>query len=304
MNRAGSRFAAVLALSTGLAMAEPPAAPAPFLFEVEGPAARHYLLGSVHLLPASTQPLPPALDAAYAATHTLVIETDLDAVAAPELQQRMLAAARDDRAGGLEARVGKKLYRRLQVRARQLGMPTPVCAALRAWFCALAIDLHRLQQAGFSPTYGIDRRYFALAQEDGRPVVGLESPEFQIGLFTDMPEALSRQMLAATLDEDTYESQTPEDLLRVWRAGDLDEVERMARELRKHYPDLYARILADRNRAWVSPLVERFKQATPALVVVGAAHLPGPDGLLALLKERGFEARPVAEVQPGPADPR
>ena len=303
MRRALASAAMALALLAGLAVAaEPVASPAPFLYEVAGPKARHYLLGSVHLLPPSAVPPPAALDAAYDATRVLVVETDLDAVGTPEMQERMLSAARD--AGGLEARIGKKLYRKLQERAKALGMPTPVCAELRAWFCALALELHRLQQAGFSPAHGIDRRYFNLAREDGRPVVGLETAEFQVGLFAQMPEALSKQMLAASLDEATYESQTPAQLLALWRAGDVAELERVARDLRKHYPELYARILADRNRAWVAPIGERLKQDLPVLVIVGAAHLPGADGLLALLKEQGFEAKPVtAAVVETPAKP-
>ncbi|MGH8481087.1 MAG: TraB/GumN family protein, partial [Nevskiaceae bacterium] len=102
---------AALALVAGLcSAAEPAASFAPFLWEVQGPKARHYLLGSVHLLPASAMPPPSALDAAYAATRLLVVETDLDVLATPQMQERMLGAAREDRPGGLEARIGKKLY--------------------------------------------------------------------------------------------------------------------------------------------------------------------------------------------------
>lgn len=275
---------------------EPAASPAPFLWEVAGPQARHYVLGSVHLLPADALPLPGALDAAYAATQMLVMETDLDALATPEIQGRMLGAAREDRKGGLQGRIGKKLYGKLQARAAQLGMPTPVCADLRAWFCALALELYPLQQAGFSLENGIDRRYFGLARDDGRPVVSLETAEFQVNLFAQMPESLGKQMLGATLDEATYQSQTPAELLRMWRAGDVAALEQVVREMRKRYPELYARILADRSREWAAPLAERMKHEVPMLVVVGAAHLPGPDGLLALLAARGLAATPVTAI--------
>jgi hypothetical protein len=273
---------------------------APFLWEVPGPKANHFVLGSVHLLPPSALPLPVALDRAYAATSILVVETDLEALASPEMQGRMLGAAREDRPGGLQARIGKPLYRKLQARAGALGMPTPVCADLRAWFCALALELYPLQQAQFSMDYGVDQHYFNLAREDDRPVVGLETPEFQIGLFAKMPEALSKQMLAATLDEATYESQTPEELHRMWRTGDVAALERVVKDMRKRYPELYARILAERSRTWAAILALRMKQEEPLLVIVGAAHLVGPDGLLGLLKSRGLDARPVSGAVEAP----
>ncbi len=273
-----------------------PAADAPFLWEVQGPLARHYLLGSVHLLPPESRPLPAALDAAYANTRALVVETDLAALASPEIQNRMLAAAREDRKGGLKAQVGKKLFGKLQARAGALGMPTPVCADLRAWFCALALELYPLQQAQFSMEYGVDHEYFTRARDDGRRVAALETPVFQVELFAQMPDALGKEMLAATLDEKTYESQMPQELHRMWRSGDLPLLTRVVEEMRREYPKLYARILAERSRAWVTPLEDYFRQDVPVLVIVGAAHLPGPDGLLALLKARGFALKPVTAV--------
>lgn len=286
---------------------QPPAIPAsaaaPFLWEVHGPKARHYLLGSVHLLPPSSRPLPAALDAAYAASQALVVETDLAALATPEIQNLMLGAAREDRPGGLKARIGKKLFAKLQSRAGKLGMPTPVCAELRAWFCALALELYPLQQAQFSVEYGVDHEYFSRARDDGRPVITLETPAFQIELFAQMPEALGKDMLAATLDEKTYDSQTPEEIHRMWRTGDLPLLAQVVDEMRRGYPQLYARILADRTRAWMAPLGEYLEQEVPVMIVVGAAHLPGPDGLLALLKARGYELKAVTAVVETPAGP-
>jgi hypothetical protein len=297
------RVVAVLALAWFAADAGAREAEAPFLWEVKGASARHYLLGSVHLLPPSAMPLPVALDRAYAATQALVVETDLEALSSPELQGRMLGAAREDRPGGLQGSIGKSLYRKLQARAKALGMPTPVCADLRAWFCALALELYPLQQAQFSPEHGIDQHYFTLAREDRRPVIVLEPAEFQIGLFAQMSEPLARQMLAATLDEATQTSQTPEELYRIWRTGDVGALEQLTRDLRKQFPELHARLLSDRNRAWLPQLAERLDQDMPLLVIVGAAHFVGPEGLLALLKARGFEVKPVSGEAPPPAKP-
>jgi len=273
-----------------------PAHAAPFLWEVPGPKARHFLLGSVHLLPASAYPLPAALEQAYGATLAIVLEADLADLAAPELQGRMLGAAREDRAGGLKARIGKPLYAKLQKRAAALGMPTPVCDEFRAWFCALALELYPLQQAQFTMEHGLDNYFFARARDDGRPIAGLESAEFQVNLFATMPEALSKQLLAATLEETTYTAQSPQELYRIWRAGDVATLDKLMKDLRQRYPELSQLLLTGRNRAWLPRLTEALRSDVPHLVVVGAAHFVGPEGLLALLKAQGFEPKPAEGV--------
>lgn len=269
---------------------------APFLWQVQGPKAVHYLLGSVHMLPMSAHPLPEALDSAYAATRGLVLEADLADLGAPEFQGRLLGAARDDRPGGIKASIGDKLYKKLQLRAAALGAQAPMCDAFRAWFCSVTLDLLALQSAGFMSELGIDQHYYALAREEGRPVIGLETADEQAMLFIGLSEPMSVAMLAATLDELTSESQDPAELLRMWQADDVAELDKMLADLRKRYPAIYSRLLADRNRAWMSELAALLGEETPQLVIVGAAHLPGPDGLIALLKARGLKVQPVREM--------
>lgn len=291
-------LAAAGALAAAAASAQDPAGRAPFLWTVAGPGVTHYIAGSVHLLPDAAHPLPDALEEAYEDTRELVLETDLAALGSAALQGKLLGAAREDREGGLKARIGKPLYDKLQRRAAQLGMPVPVCEDFRPWFCALALELFPLQQAGFTVENGLDNHFYARAREDGRPVIPLETARFQIDLFALMPEALSREMLAATLDESTWTSQSPAELFRTWRSGDVARVERLVADLGRSHPELHSRLLAQRNRAWVQPLVSRLRGEVPVLVVVGAAHLPGADGLLALLKAQGLAIEPAGTPIP------
>lgn len=266
---------------------------APFMWEVKGTKATHYLIGSVHMLPESAHPLPPGLDEAYAATRGLVLEADIDDLGSPEFQTRLLAAARDDRAGGLKSRIGDKLYATLQARAVAMGAPAPICDGFRAWFCAVTLELMAMQRAGFNPELGIDQHFFARARDDGRPVLGLETAEEQGELFIGLDEKQSVAMLASTLDEITSGSQDPLELLRLWRDADLPALEKILKELRQQHPLIHARMISDRNRAWVPDLLPLFAGAAPQMVIVGAAHLPGPDGLLALLKARGLSISPA-----------
>src|SRR3569623_2712691 len=112
------------------------------------------------------------------------------------------------------------------------------------------------------------------------PIRWLEEPQAQIDLFATMSDKLGEQFLAATLDEQADESQTPEGLLRMWRNGDMGELEKMIRDMKARQPQAYARMLAERNRAWMPKLEKILASDNTQLIVVGAAHSTGPDGLL------------------------
>jgi uncharacterized protein len=265
---------------------------APFLWEIQGAKAKHYLMGSVHLLPASTQPLPAALENAYAKSKGIAFESDLASLADPKSQLAMFNAAVAP--NGLRPLVSKEVYERLQKTAHDLNMPlADTCDPYKPWFCAMTLEIFAYQQAGFQSEYGLDQFFFSRALEDGKPVRWLEEPQAQIDLFAKMSDKLGEQFLASTLDEQTDDNQNPEGLLRMWRNGDMAELEKITRDMKAHQPQAYARLLVERNRAWMPKLEKILASDNTQLIIVGAAHSAGPDGLLALLKAKGYDVRAV-----------
>lgn len=275
------------AVSAGAAAADD----APFLWQLRlagvDTAPTHHLIGSVHMLPASAQPLPQAYLQAYAAAQRVVFETDLASIGSPALQARMIAVATEVGDGGLRAEIAAPLYRRLQQRLPKLELSPTLCDTMRAWFCALTLELTSYLRAGFDPSLGVDPQLHARALRDGKPIVWLEAPEQQLALFTQMPLPLGAEFLASALDGLDDDALSPQRLVEAWRSNDqaflATQVERMQRE----QPQAYARLLADRNRTWLTPLDRWLRDGTPTLIVVGAAHLVGPDSLIELLRARG-----------------
>jgi len=276
---------------TASATAEPAAtSSAPFLWRVTVGDITHYLLGSVHLLPKSAQPLPPALDKAYAAADTLVFESDLGALDAPAMQRAVLAAARGK---GLRGEIPSALYERVQAHARAYGLPDTVCDPYAAWFCAMTLEIFSFQQQGFDAASGLDQHFYAKAANDNKTVAWFEAPDEHLRLFTDMDADMGRRFLASVLDEDGDPQQQPAALLKAWKAGDVAYVEQLDADMKRRYPALYERLLAARNRGWLPLLAARLKLPASQLIIVGAAHLVGPDGLVPALRQRGFDVRRV-----------
>jgi uncharacterized protein len=65
-------------------------------------------------------------------------------------------------------------------------------------------------------------------------------------------------------------------------------VERIVQAELKAEPQMYQRLLVDRNKAWLPKIEALFTRSGHALVVVGAAHLVGADGVVAMLKAKGY----------------
>ncbi|TJY60024.1 TraB/GumN family protein [Sinimarinibacterium sp. CAU 1509] len=269
--------------------------PAPFLWKIDGPQATHYLLGSVHLLPPSIYPLPSALDHAYTASDVVVLETDIEAIGSADVARRTLQAAIDPTAGGLRAALGARAYAQLGQLIEARGLPPTLCDRVKAWFCAMTLEVMLYQQNGFSPALGIDQHYADRARNDGKPLRWLEPLEDHLALLTQMPDAAGTAYLLATLDNANEDEADPATLLRAWQNSDTAFMREQTEQMRREHPQAYARLLGDRNRAWLPQLITLFEASTPALVIVGAAHLSGDEGLVAQLTRRDFRIQSVMQ---------
>jgi uncharacterized protein len=271
-------------------------AEAPFLWQVHGPKTTHYLLGSVHLLPEESVDLPSGIADAYDAADGLVFETDIGAIEQPQVSIAMLAAARSPH--GLKSEIGERMYAQLLKQAARIGMPVSACDPFRAWFCAMTLEVFSYRKAGFSGGNGIDKQLYSRAHEDDKAMRWLEQPAAHIGLFTGMSEGLSREFLASAVDDsDNDAGDDPAELLRAWKENDTGAIETLDRQLKAGYPGVYQHLLAQRNRDWMPLLKRLLDGAEPQLVVVGAAHLVGPDGLIVLLRARGYKVTPYISTE-------
>lgn len=268
----------------------PAAAATPFLWSYQNGGVTHYFAGSVHLLPEAVQ-MPPKLLAAAEGSLVLAFESDVAAMNQPEVQVGLLEQAQAPR--GLQRDIGAPLYRRTQQALQQQGLPETMCDLFRAWFCAMTLEMLQYTRAGFQPDAGIDQQLHGLGEAQGKTLVALEELPVHLALFTEMQPAIATQMLAATLDQAVEQKDLPQEMLRLWRNNDLPAVAGLIAEMKQKHPQIYQRLLAQRNRNWLPRITQLLRANKPAMIVVGAAHYPGQDGLLALLEQRGFRLQAV-----------
>ncbi len=93
---------------------------------------------------------------------------------------------------------------------------------------------------------------------------------------------------AGALEEGDHFAAEFDALVAAWRAGDARALERMMAEEFKDSPGLFRTLTTERNRRWMQTLTGLLGEDQDYLVVVGALHLVGRDGLVELLRRQGY----------------
>jgi uncharacterized protein len=260
-----------------------------FAWKVTGKSGVVYLVGSVHLLSNDFYPLQPALEAAYKDSDLLVEEVDMAELTDPSAQLALLGKAMLPSATPLDKVISAETYAMLTKRAEALGLPLEPFKMLKPWMVALTLVQMEWQQAGFDPQLGLDMHFYNQAKADGKTTQGLETAEYQISRLDGLTLQQQERMLAESLKELDDEKANMKKLVDAWRSGDSATVEKIVLADLKTEPVLYQRLLVERNRNWMPKIDALFARPKHALVVVGAAHLVGPDGLLAMFKAKGYK---------------
>src|SRR5687768_11720311 len=261
-----------------------------FLWKVEdSKGASAYLLGSLHVLTADAYPLPAAIDRAFAESKTLVEEVDLDEMSDPMMMMAALSKAMLTGGQTLDQVISADTYAEVTKRAEAYGMPMMALQRMKPWLVAVTLMAPTLQSAGFKPELGIDRHFFDRAKEKGLKRQALETLAYQLDRFDQMPMKLQEELLKATIEDLDTQVAGVKDMVRAWSTGDLATIEKLTLTAFLESPELYQRLLLERNQNWV-PHVERcLSEKAGCFVVVGAAHLVGKDGLPTLLARKGYK---------------
>ena len=281
------RLLAVLAL--GLLLAAPVTA-TPALWMIRRAHTTIYLFGTVHLLPHDTAWRFPALDKALAASDSLTIElTDDDSA---RMQALVLQYGLDP-GHPLADKLTRAENIALTHAAQVAGVPggATTLQVMRPWLAALTLAVAPLLKAGLNPAHGVDKRLQAQMLQAGKPVHGLETAAQQIRFFADMPPAVELAFLRSTLRDTDHAGTELGTLIAAWKAGDTATIARLEDEqLRQREPQLYQRLLVQRNAAWAKQIAAMLQRPGTVFIAVGAAHLAGPDSVQAQLHKLGIEA--------------
>lgn len=279
--------------------------PVPLLWKVSDEDNAVYVLGSFHLLRPDDYPLSQDVEAAFADAERVVFELSPEEMGSPTLGMQMAQAAMRTDGTRLDSELAPEVAARLRewieenaAHLQAVGVTADALQLFEPWFAGLMISLTEMGKMGLDPKLGLDAHFAVAAQQAGKQTAGLETAAQQIAFLDGMDKIEQLQMLAEALDESEEGRAEMEALHRQWREGDARGMwEGLGAEMRAKYPQLYRRINVERNDNWVREL-ERFlrEDGDDTLVVVGALHTLGGDGIVEKLEARGYKVERICSA--------
>ena len=265
----------------------------PAFYRISKGNEQHWLLGSIHAGKPSLYPLPDPVERAWQQSRALVMEVDMTHISQAQWQE-MGAITRLVDGKTLKDHLPMDLYRRTLIAAGQNGLTEAMLAPLRPWFAAITLTQAALERTGYRGEFGVDQHFAKRANDGGKPIVGLETLLEQLGYLASVGDNQTL-MLESTLDELPELEKGFAEVMKAWQDGDQATLINLLKE-EMAPPKLQAwleqTLLAERNRNWVKKWPGLPNES---FIVVGALHLYGEQGLLALLEQQGWRITPLTE---------
>ncbi len=266
---------------------------APAMWEVRDKDSVVYLFGSMHVLRPDVRWRTRAFDHAYAAADRVWFETRVDL---PAEQVKALV----DRYGvdpdrPLTQKLSPTALATLRPVLDRDGVPLETVERLRPWAAAMMLSVAPMTREGGAVASGVDSATTERAKTAEKPIETFETFEQQLRIFADLPERAELDYLDDVAREQLSPPRDGVVLERAWLKGDMARLgSRLVDPMKARRPALYEALLHRRNLAWADRLDAEMRQGKGTdLVVVGALHMAGNEGLPPLMKARGYSVRRI-----------
>lgn len=259
------------------------------IWKVEKGSEVVYIGGTIHLLRESDYPLPEEFLNAFANADILVLEADMGQLKSLEVQQKIMAGATYPPGEGLDQVLSKEAYDALAEYCQQNGLPLVAMNQFKPSLVSLTILGLEMQKLGLSVEFGIDINFYQRAVSEGKDLIYIETIDEQIAYILAMGEGQESEFMLKGLSDLHKMTEQFKDMIRYWKTGDDDKMEDLIlAEFREEYPELYESLIKGRNELWLPQIEALFLTEEDELVLVGAGHLIGEEGIITMLKERGY----------------
>ncbi|HEY5752701.1 MAG TPA: TraB/GumN family protein [Chthoniobacterales bacterium] len=258
------------------------------LWRVKGESNTVYLMGSVHILPKAAYPLKPAMNRAFRDSQRLVFEIPLGADEQEKALRDTLRAGLYPKGETLSENLTPETLAMLKGTLPYFNIPLEKLEPIRPWLVSdLLLNLY-LEKQGYSADLGIDMYFLAAAQKSKKPISALETVRDQTVPFAKFSDRAADTYLRDTLSGLPFTVAWFRQMAAAWRGGDVPALEAVVLSTQQKDRYFHKTVFTDRNDHWMPAIRGLIGRKDNYLVIVGAGHLVGQEGVVEQLRRAGF----------------
>jgi uncharacterized protein YbaP (TraB family) len=265
----------------------------PALWSISDADSTVYLFGTVHILPPELTWRTPAVDAALDDAEIVYFEADATSAEAQAQTQVLIPQLGLNEPGvTLSSLISDEAKAHIATIAERLGAPAEILAAqmdpLKPWLANLTLAILQIQAGGYDPASGVEYKLTAAAQEAGKAFGFFETLEEQLRFFADLPMETQIADFEVGVAQMVENPELLSEMVQAWAVGDMATLDRVFNEdMRDSSAELYQTLIVQRNQNWIPQIEAALASDQDAFVAVGAGHMPGESGVIALLEANG-----------------
>jgi uncharacterized protein YbaP (TraB family) len=247
-----------------------------------------YIFGTIHVLPTADFELDEKVKIAFGDSEELVMEMDMTD---PTLETKMFQMMNMSHGMTLDQLLTEEQYEMLSKKLQSIVGVPPL--ALMNGFKPFMVATMMISEYVSNDPASFEMTLMSMAAAREMPVSGLESIEDQMAVFDSIPYSDQAEDLMDMVENSDEMKELFADMVAQYKAEEVNALyittaEYMASEEEMKF------LLYTRNQNWADLLETRLGQKT-LFIAVGAAHLGGEKGLIALMTKQGYELTPIMD---------
>lgn len=266
------------------------------LWEVTGKTLDQpsYVFGTIHIIGKEEYFLPDGFSEALSASDEVVFEIDIEDMMDLSAQMDLMTKAFMSDGQTIKDLLTVTEYEELKAYFDDMGIPLFFLERLKPMFLTVLTSMDGNLEDMQASSTSYEFEILAKAKDKNKEIGGLETIEFQIGLFDSIPYKEQAQMLMESIRSQDSDSQQFDEMVRLYKSQNIEAMVTTigGDETLSKYEAL---LLDKRNENWIPTMSEKMA-ARPTFFAVGAGHLGGPKGVLNLLRLQGYQLKPISPV--------
>ncbi len=262
---------------------------ATLLWEISGKdlAKPSYLFGTIHMLCKDDLQLSENLRAKFAQSEQLALEIDMSD---PKMNMELMKGLMMPDNQSLKTLLTEEEYNKVKNFFKDsIQMNIAMIERIKPFF-ANSFTLPKLLSCAVA---GYEERLMQLAKEQQKGIKGVETVQDQIAAADGIPLQQQAKMLVEMADDFQKAKDSFAELLQVYRSQNVEALYQLIARQSGELENFEASLLEKRNLNWI-PVMSRMAQEKSTFFAVGAGHLGGEKGVIALLRKEGYEVKPIA----------